>query len=905
MVSKMGKSKAALASPRVGPGFTVLQRFLVLVIPVLFMLSSLVVLPENASARDAVILAVPFVPQVDDFYRDMTMQGSSATYAEAGCSMACLAMLLQHYFAEPYEGGAAGESSQGYMPQPVGVDYFIYENGAATASAGSASGLEYDLSALSRWNHWHVNDLTIYTGLKLEGISAWSLGSAVDDALYASLEANMPQILHLRQNNFDHYVLACGYAEGSATSHYLVHDPLDFYLEANPGGPYYRTGTGSPIWIPVSQINDEYIKEVIFISGGATGGHRDTSWYFKCPVEPLMTDPNGKRVGIDPVTGVIFSESDAFYYTSGLDNPALPGATEPIQVITFPNPIIGEYQIQLKGVGDGPYEISSNIGDVVIEGTITTGEVKAHTVEYPLPPAAQTLAATEVKVASAVLNGAVNPGGGETSVLFEWGTDPTLATFATTPSVSAGSDVWLTHLSATISSLADVTTYYYRIVASNNAGSESGDILPFTTIPPPPPTVETREATKLTTITAELRGVVNPNGKATDAWFEWGTDPSLAVFSSTATQAIGSGQYGVSVKSALSDLSPGTVYYHRVAASNIGGESRGAIVSLTTLPLVAPTVSTLGTNALTSGSVKFTANVNPNGNPTTCWWEWGTDPAMSSPTTTAVQDLGGGVNLLFRVSEEVTGLASNAVHYYRIVAENSWGRIEGSIESFTTPVPYLMLNTVDSGGWTYIDPTRVFTHVTFKAEFNFPYGLYTAVWTWGDGTTTSESIDTHDTGQWLTRSHDYARTGTYTVNVVLTPVSGSPSNAQIEVMVNSGPDFIGGELSYKKRLVVPEQTETWVFKAANPANFDIVVRVYVNMWPLGKITKSYVLLAKQKRSDLAVSALIPTNVLPSGQKFTFTSGLDYGFDTNLDGILQDEEVCGGVAGKSGSLVLIY
>jgi hypothetical protein len=75
---------------------------------------------------------------------------------------------------------------------------------------------------------------------------------------------------------------------------------------------------------------------------------------------------------------------------------------------------------------------------------------------------------------------------------------------------------------------------------------------------------------------------VNPNGIATDAYFEYGTDPNLATFTVTSTQAMGSGSTDQSIAASVS-LSAGTTYYFRVVATNAGGTTKGTILSFATL----------------------------------------------------------------------------------------------------------------------------------------------------------------------------------------------------------------------------------------------------------------------------------------------------------------------------------
>jgi hypothetical protein len=123
-----------------------------------------------------------------------------------------------------------------------------------------------------------------------------------------------------------------------------------------------------------------------------------------------------------------------------------------------------------------------------------------------------------------------------------------------------------------------------------------------------PPTVSTGAASSITSNSAVISGSVNPNGSATNYWFEYGQSSSLASFLSTGTQSAGSGNAGVSVSAGLGSLTPGTPYYYRVAASNNGGTTKGSILSFTTTtpcPSVAglnPSSGLAGSSVVISGS---------------------------------------------------------------------------------------------------------------------------------------------------------------------------------------------------------------------------------------------------------------------------------------------------------------
>jgi hypothetical protein len=79
-------------------------------------------------------------------------------------------------------------------------------------------------------------------------------------------------------------------------------------------------------------------------------------------------------------------------------------------------------------------------------------------------------------------------------------------------------------------------------------------------------------------------GSVTPNGAATTAWFEWGTDPTLAVCEETGHVSVGSGDAAVPVSFHLSDLTPGETYFYRAVARDAGGTSRGGIDWFSTDP---------------------------------------------------------------------------------------------------------------------------------------------------------------------------------------------------------------------------------------------------------------------------------------------------------------------------------
>ena len=137
----------------------------------------------------------------------------------------------------------------------------------------------------------------------------------------------------------------------------------------------------------------------------------------------------------------------------------------------------------------------------------------------PPPPSATTSAATGIAITKATLNGTVNPEGTATTALFEYGETEALGTKAGESSAGKGSQpVAKEHK---LEGLKSGTKYFFRVVASNAGGEDTGEILSFTTFPAIPPTVITLPATGITPTSATLNGTVNPNELLAKFWFEY------------------------------------------------------------------------------------------------------------------------------------------------------------------------------------------------------------------------------------------------------------------------------------------------------------------------------------------------------------------------------------------------
>jgi hypothetical protein len=98
----------------------------------------------------------------------------------------------------------------------------------------------------------------------------------------------------------------------------------------------------------------------------------------------------------------------------------------------------------------------------------------------------------------------------------------------------------------------------------------------------------------------------------------------------------------------------------------------------------APRVTTDAATALSSTGATLNGTVNPNGNATTYYFEYG--PTKTYGTKTAVVNAGSG-NARQPASQAVSGLTASTTYHFRLVATNAAGTTTGKDKAFTTLAP--------------------------------------------------------------------------------------------------------------------------------------------------------------------------------------------------------------------------
>jgi hypothetical protein len=270
------------------------------------------------------------------------------------------------------------------------------------------------------------------------------------------------------------------------------------------------------------------------------------------------------------------------------------------------------------------------------------------------------------------VGGTVDPNGRSTGWWIEYGTSAAYG--SRTDTASAGSRTGPVPVSVRLTGLRAGVTYHFRLVAANDVGTTRGADRSFRT--DRGPSVATGGADAITVATARVTGSVDPNGRGTVAWFEYGTSTSLG--SRTGDMNAGFGTGSTRIEAQLGGLQPGTRYFYRLVARSDAATTAGATRSLTTS---AGPLATTGVPQLTGVTVVLTGSVDPVGRATSWWFELG--PTTSYGSSTVVRSAGSGRGAA-AVSETLAGLTPGTEYHARLVARSSAGTTRGADVVFRT-----------------------------------------------------------------------------------------------------------------------------------------------------------------------------------------------------------------------------
>jgi hypothetical protein len=280
-------------------------------------------------------------------------------------------------------------------------------------------------------------------------------------------------------------------------------------------------------------------------------------------------DSQGRTLTVDTASGdVLIDEESKFAQYDG--------ATEPPEL---------EGRSGASGVGalgnSFGIAINNESGDVYV-GDGKTVEIFGPNV--PLPDLSK-ITVSSITSSSATLHADVEPEGTEVaSCTFEYGTEAGALTRSApcTPGVPYSGSTSVA-VAATLSGLAKATAYHYRVAASNLNGTNTTEEATFRTAG----AIISKEGySEVGSNSARLGAEINPGGEPTSYRIEYG--PTSAYGSSTTPVDLSAASMPVGVVVRMNELTPGTFYHLRFAATNGAGTVTGNDLTFTTHPLSPP-----------------------------------------------------------------------------------------------------------------------------------------------------------------------------------------------------------------------------------------------------------------------------------------------------------------------------
>jgi photosystem II stability/assembly factor-like uncharacterized protein len=279
----------------------------------------------------------------------------------------------------------------------------------------------------------------------------------------------------------------------------------------------------------------------------------------------------------------------------------------------------------------------------------------------PPPPAAPVLASPA--------NGATNQ---PTSLTLSWNASSGATTYHLQVSTSSTFSTLfvdqsaLTTTSSAISGMANSTTYYWRVSASNTGGTSAYSAAWSCA------TVAGTQPPAAPTLSAPAYGAT---GQPTSLTFSWyastgATSYHLQVSTSSSFSTLAVDQSGLTAtSSSVTGLSNGITYYWQVNASNSGGTSAySGVWNFATVSAVQPPAAPVLASPATGAT----------GQPTSLTLSWNASSGAASyhlqvSTSSTFSPLVVDQSALTGTSSAISGLANSTLYYWRVSASNTGG----------------------------------------------------------------------------------------------------------------------------------------------------------------------------------------------------------------------------------------
>jgi hypothetical protein len=244
-------------------------------------------------------------------------------------------------------------------------------------------------------------------------------------------------------------------------------------------------------------------------------------------------------------------------------------------------------------------------------------------------------------------------------------------------------------------------------VSDNGTGSVSVFPVPIVV-----PDVTTAEAGEVSPEQATLKGSVNPLGEGNaQCQFIWGEKATLDK-TVPCSAAVPDGTSAVEVHEVLGGLQRDTEYCFRLQASNKNGTNPGDASQNECFRTAGPGLRGEWASEVTSESASLNARIDPNGSPTSYYFQYGPSAAYGSTVPAAPgQAIGAEPGEREVAPQHIQGLSSSSEYHYRVVvlSETSPGHTEevtGPDLTFVTQAASTEAGLPDGRQWEQVTPLQ-------------------------------------------------------------------------------------------------------------------------------------------------------------------------------------------------------
>lgn len=269
---------------------------------------------------------------------------------------------------------------------------------------------------------------------------------------------------------------------------------------------------------------------------------------------------------------------------------------------------------------------------------------------------------------------------------------------------------------------------------------------------------------------------------------------------------------------------------YTVVVNNSYGSVTSAVAVLTVI--IPPTVLTLGASNVTTSSATLNATISPQGNPASCYFQYGVTTNYGSFTATNALPAGSNAVL---VAAAFAGLTFGTLYHYAVVATSSGGTTAGADATFTTaylPPAAITLaaanaNTNSATLNATINPQRT------AASYYFQYGLTT---NYDSFTATNTLAADSNALAVATLVASLAPGTTYHYSIVAVSAGGTSIGADATfstaflppMMITLGVSNVAANSAVLNATVNPQGTQTFCyFQFGLTTNYNLFTPIYV------------------------------------------------------------------------------